>query len=75
MNGMRLLRSRKKTEVAEIARTYAHRRGLPFSEPTFVNRTGLRRWKVTTAGQYKGGRSQFKIHDRSGEVEDVKVAC
>ncbi len=72
---MRLLRSRKKAEVVDIARAYALKRNLPFSEPAFVRRSGLRRWRVTTAGQYVGGRSQFRIDDPSGDVDDVKIAC
>ncbi len=72
---MRLLRSRKKAEVVDIARAYAQKRDLPFFEPTFVRRSGLRRWSVTTAGQYVGGRSEFTVDDPSGEVDDVKVAC
>lgn len=72
---MRLFRTRKKAEVVAIARAYAQEQDLPFSEPAFVRRSGLRRWSVTTAGQYVGGRGEFEIDDSTGEVDDFKIAC
>ncbi len=72
---MGVLRSRDKGEVREIARGYAQSMGVPWMTPVTVKRTGLRKWRVTSAGEYAGGRSEIVVDDRSGDVDDIKIAC